>query len=72
VTIDLTPFLPSAMLILGIFIGYALSRKQQDRPIIERKQRAEPEQLINDPYERAMHTEAELEEMSKERIPTLV
>lgn len=59
-------------LLLGIFIGYALSRKQQDKPIIDIKRSPGPvvEDFLADPFNRAQFTEEELTE--QKRIPTIM
>ncbi len=57
--------------VLGLILGYFLSRKQQDKPLVDytKKQKPSSESLLDDPYERAMHTEAEL--AGQKRIPTM-
>lgn len=60
--------------LIGLFIGYALTRKQQGEVVIERKPEivpAEPEKLIEDEFNRALFSPEELAAMSSGRIPTI-
>jgi len=68
----LTQYGNTLFLLLGIFIGYALSRKQQDKPIIDIKRASDPyvEDVLADPFNRAQFTEEELTE--QKRIPTIM
>lgn len=57
------------ILLLGIFVGYILSRKQDDRTVLPpSKPRAG--QQFDDEIFRCMHTPEELEEMMDRRIST--
>lgn len=61
-----------ACLLAGIFIGYALSRKQQGEPVMEIKPKPQApaaETILDDPFTRALFTEEELAE--PQRIPTM-
>jgi len=61
-----------ACLLMGIFIGYFLSRKQQGEPVMEIKP-PKPvtveETVMADPFTRALYTEEEL--AGPQRIPTM-
>lgn len=61
-----------ACLLLGIAIGYFLSRKQQGEPVMEigppKPVKAE-ESILADPFTRALYTEEELS--GPQRIPTM-
>jgi hypothetical protein len=57
-------------LLIGIFVGYALSRKQQDRSIVNTTARVVEveEKLLDDPYRRAMLTYEEIEEIESGNV----
>ena len=57
--------------ILGVFIGYILSRRQQDKPIVDIRRDQGPvnEDITEDPYFLATHTDEEIRAL-KSRVPT--
>jgi len=61
-------------LLLGLFIGYALSRKKDDKPIVEVKP-SEPkpvaENIFADDFTRCQFTQQEIDDMTSGRIPTI-
>jgi hypothetical protein len=60
-------------LVVGIFIGYALSRKQADKPITDMqftKDTPVAESIIDDPYTKAMLTDKQIEDIESRRAPT--
>lgn len=54
----------------GIFLGYFLSRRQDDRTIIPTIERKTEEKLVDDEMYRCLHTPEELNEMREQRIET--
>lgn len=64
-------FVPVIFLLLGLFIGYAFARKQQDKPIVTMPQilqpKVEPESPFEDELVRCQHSEEEWKEITEGR-----